>query len=783
MNANEIHTSAADAVSEGRTEPVFQPRPFAIENGPATAPWWKRDWFFGLLLLIATFLTYQPAWHGEPVYDDDDHLTPPELQSVSGLVRIWTQLGVVSQYYPIAHSAFWLEHKLWGESMLGYHLANIFLHVACALMLARVLKRLDIPGAWLAAAIFALHPVEVESVAWISELKNTLSTLFYLGAALTYLNFDGARRKIFYGAALALFVLGLLSKSVMASLPAALLLVFWWKRGKLSWRNDVLPLVPFFAIAAASGILTAWIERRFIGASGETFHLSLIQRCLIAGRAVWFYLGKLFCPANLTFIYPRWQVSESVWWQYLFPAALLLLLAGLWSVRNYSRAPLASLLFFVGTLFPALGFLNVYPFRYSFVADHYQYLASIGLIVLVAAAVAGIQKRFTVTPATGVARRTFEAGLCAFLLLIAICSWRQSRMYAGIETLWRATLAGNPSCWVAHSNLGNYLLDRGRVDEALEHSRAAVRLAPDAAEVHNNLGNALREKGLLADAISEYREAVRLHPRLVQAQFNLGAIFLERSQLNDAMFYFENAARLRPDYVKAQNNLGDILLRKGRVDEALAHIEKAFEVRPDDPEVLINFGNALLRKGRADEALVRYRRALELAPESELAHYNLGCALLQQGKLDEAIAQFEKAIALKDDFFQAHFFLGNAWLQHSNAPAALAALRSAVKVDPNNPDALAVLAWTLATWPEAAVRNGTEALELARRADQLTDNRNPLALRALAAATAEVGQFNKAGAFAEQALKLAGAQHDAALVEALKAEAKFYEAGSPFRQP
>ena len=233
--------------------------------------WWKQSWLLALLLVTATLVAYQPAWNGQPVYDDDDHLTPPELQSLSGLARIWIRPGVVSQYYPIAHSAFWLQHMLWGYWMPGYHLLNILLHVFCALLLLMILKHLEVPGAWLAAAIFALHPVEVESVAWISELKNTLSTVFYFGAALAYLDFDRTRQCRLYVLALALFSAGLLSKSVVASLPAALLVVFWWKRGTLSWKRDLRSLVPFFLVGIVAGLFTAWVERRFIGAEGEAF--------------------------------------------------------------------------------------------------------------------------------------------------------------------------------------------------------------------------------------------------------------------------------------------------------------------------------------------------------------------------------------------------------------------------------------------------------------------------------------------------------------------------------
>ena len=351
--------------------------------------------------MIVVFLAYQPAWQGGLIWDDDAHVTKPELRSWHGLYRIWFDLGATQQYYPLLHSVFWIEHKLWGDAPLGYHLVNILLHAMAALMVAAVLRRLEVPGAYLAAAIFALHPVQVESVAWITELKNTLSAVFYLSAAMLYLRFDQERKKPFYAGALVLFVLGLLSKTVTATLPAALLVIFWWKRGKLSWRRDVLPLVPFFVLGAAAGLFTAWVERKLIGAEGAAFDLTFIDRFLIAGRVIWFYLGKLFWPANLIFIYPRWNIDQAVWWQYLFPAAALLLAAALWVLRRRWRGPLAGLLFFVGTLFPVLGFFNVFPFIYSFVADHFQYLASLGVIALVSAGIALLLKRCAFWPRIG----------------------------------------------------------------------------------------------------------------------------------------------------------------------------------------------------------------------------------------------------------------------------------------------------------------------------------------------------------------------------------------------
>ncbi|MGC4073950.1 MAG: tetratricopeptide repeat protein [Nibricoccus sp.] len=483
------------------------------QTSPSTQPpWWKQTWFIALLLLLATLFAYQPAWNGQPVYDDDDHLIPPELSSARGLWRIWTEVGAAPQYYPVTHTAFWVQHQLWGESMLGYHLVNILLHVLAAFLLGRILQRLAVPGAWLAAAIFALHPVHAESVAWISEIKNTLSGALYLGAALAYLIFDRDRERRFYVIALGLFVLGMLSKGVIASLPAALLVVFWWKRGALSWSWEVRPLLPFFVVGIAGGLFTTWVERKFIGAEGDAFALTLVERFLVAGRALWFYAGKLLWPAELVFIYPRWEISQAVVWQYLFPLAALLFAGALWLCRRRMRGPLASALFFGGTLFPALGFLNVYPFLYSFVADHYVYLASIGVITAAAAGIALLFQRqqLWARPAGNV--------LCVAVLgMLSVLTWRQSRMYAGVEPLWLTTLAKNPACWVAHSNLANHFFGQGKTDDAIRHARRALEMRPNIAEAYNTLGNALREKGQVDDALRHYQKALEIRPDLAVA--------------------------------------------------------------------------------------------------------------------------------------------------------------------------------------------------------------------------------------------------------------------------
>src|ERR1700746_3229459 len=331
--------------------------------------WWKRgDWFFCLILAVVTLLAYQPAWHGGLLWDDDFNIATPELRSLDGLRRIWFVPRTTLQYYPLLYSSSWLQERLLSNSTTGYHLVNILLHIGCVVLVLKILRFLRIPGAELAAIIFALHPVDVETVAWITERKNTLSGFFALAAALWYLRFDESRSGRSYALALGLFLLGLLSKTAIVTLPLALLVIFWWKRGAISWRRDVVPLIPFFFLSAAAGLMTSWVEYGNIGYKANPLAFSPVDRCLMAGRAFWFQLGKVLWPSNLMFVYPRWEINAAVWWQYLFPLAVLGLLGILWSLRRWSRAPLAGVLVYIFMLLPTLGFLNQFFFIYSFVS-------------------------------------------------------------------------------------------------------------------------------------------------------------------------------------------------------------------------------------------------------------------------------------------------------------------------------------------------------------------------------------------------------------------------------
>lgn len=538
------------------------------------------------LVGVLTFVVYLPSMRGGLVWDDEAHVTKPKLQSLDGLYRIWFELGATQQYYPLLHSAFWVEHRLWGDAPLGYHLTNVLLHVAAATLVYGLLRKLRIPGALLAAAIFALHPVHVESVAWISEQKNTLSAVFYLGAMWAYLDFDESRRRPWYWLALVLFVLGLLTKTVIATLPAALLVVFWWQRGELSWHRDVLPLAPFFVLGAVAGLLTAWVEQNLVGAEGADFEMSLIQRGLLASRVPWFYFSKLLWPTHLVFVYPRWKIDPAAWWQWLFPLAMLALLAVLWSVRGRWRAPLAAWLLFVGTLFPALGFLNVYPFQFSFVADHFQYLASLGILALVAAGAALAVPRLP-RPGQTIARGVglLVVGLLGFL------TWQQCHVYADKITLYEATIAANPNCWMALNNLGNALAAT-RPQEAIELYRRALEVRPQYHDVHANLGVALGIVGRTDESIAELREAVRLQPNSSSARYSLGSTLVQAGHTDEGIAQLREVVRLKPDADRIRNNLGVMLFTAGRYREAIVEFEKALELKPDFAEARDNLNRA-----------------------------------------------------------------------------------------------------------------------------------------------------------------------------------------------
>ncbi len=578
--------------------------PHAVVRGPWTHLVPPRSVWSALLLVAATTLAYVPAMRGGYVWDDDAFVTenPVLKQGWEGLWRIWFVFRGTEQYYPLAYSSFWLEFQAWGLNPTGSHVVNVVLHAANALLLWRVLSVLRVPGAVLAAFVFALHPVEVESVGWITERKNVLSAFFYLLAALAYFRFEPpqepdatgprpGRAWLSYALALGFFLCALWSKTVTCSLPAALLIVLWWQRGRIGWRT-VLPLLPLFVVGAGLGLLTAWMEKHVIGAKGNDWTIPSHDRLLVAGRALWFYVGKLAWPADLAFFYPRWDLDARVWWQWLYPAAAAATAATLWLTRGrLGKGPLAAALFFVATLFPALGFFDVYPFRYSFVADHFQYLASIGPVALAAAGAAGVARRFEGR------RRVVPAALAGvYLCVLGSLTWRQGGMYADLRTFYLTAIVRNPTSWLAHDNLSQVYMADGEVDEAMNHVRQALALRPDDPEAHVNYGNALLAKGRLVEAGAQYENALDARPDFAEAHSDLGNLLLYWGRREEAMSHYRSALAIKPNYPDAHNNLGYALLQDGHTEEAIAQFEQALALRPDYAQARENLAAARSRK-------------------------------------------------------------------------------------------------------------------------------------------------------------------------------------------
>ena len=722
----------------------------------------NRPWLFALLLVSATIIAYLPVWHAGLIWDDRSFaIDNPLIHRADGLYRFWFTTQPVD-YYPVTSTMLWVEWRLWGANPMGYHLVNVLVHALGAVLLWRVLKRLNVPGAWLAAALFAVHPVNVESVAWITERKNTLAMFFYLLSLLWYLRFDSAARVShlaagtangtgpltlslqwrWYWFSLAAFFLALLSKTVVAPMPLVLLGLAWWRRGRVG-RRDLWQSVPFFVTAVAVGLISFWFQSHRAIGSDIVRTDSFWARLAGAGWAVWFYLYKAALPFGLGTIYPRWQIDGGRWWSYLPGLLLVAVLLACWRYRRgWGRGPLLALAYFVVMLLPVLGFLDIGFMAQSLVADHWQYFAIIGPLSLAAAAITvacGLPGTRGLLPAMAL--------VGALLVVLSGLTWRQCGIYSDPGTFWRAALTANPNAWLAHNNLGKVLFEQGQVDEAMVHYQRALEIHPDYATGHYNLGGALLQKGQVDQAIAEFQKALEIQPNYSMAHYHLGEVFRQKGQVDEAIAHFKMALQIHPDYAEAHNSLGATLLRKGQVDEAIAHLQETLELRPNHAEDHNNLAGVLWQKGQVQEAITHYQMALGIRPDYALAHHNLGKLLQQQGQVQEAIAHYQKALEIQPDF----------------APARNS------------------LAWVLATSPEASVRNGVRAIELAEEAQRLSGGSNPMFTATLAAAYAEGRRFPEAKATAERALQLATAQKRTALANRLRAQIALYQAGSPYR--
>ena len=664
-----------------------------------------------IALLVA--VSYFPALQGGFVWDDVIFSEEPVIQSPDGLRSIWFSPADIrneGHYWPLVYTSFWLEHKVWGLNPLGYHAVNILLHLANCLLLWRLLDRLAIPGAVLIAAVFAVHPLHVESVAWIIERKDVLSALFYLTAVLTWIRFDESPGPGRYALALVLFAAGLLCKSVVVTLPAALLIWHWWRRGRIA-PVDLLRLAPFVAVGV--GITLADLA---FYASREPLELgySLVERALIAARALWFYAGKLVWSVDLAVIYPLWEidVGNLATWAYLAGAAVLAVV--LWLARRrIGRGPLAGALFFAVTLAPTLGFIDYGYMQFSFVADRFQYLAGIGVMaVLVGTAAHGMRR-------LPEAARMTAAGLAVALVLgLATLTWRQAGIYRDEVTLFSHIVALNPRARDAHLNLGNALIEAGRNEDGLAASRIAVEQRPESPDAHSNLGLALmnldrfeeadtalrrareldpthqsslqnsaellRKQGRYEEAVEAYRTVLRRDAPYALAYAGLGdALFhLQRyeaaidalgaalqiqpglpfagklsllmgraarslGQLDRAEEHYRDALAVEPNEAVWLLELAGVLREQGRRDEAEALMGRARELRPNDPATLQNIAEALRKEQRYEEALAAYRDVQAVAPDYALAYAGMGDTLFRLKRFEESLAAMDQAFALR----------------------------------------------------------------------------------------------------------------------------------------
>ncbi len=614
------------------------------------------------LIALAAFFAYLPSLSGGFVLDDNKLLTDNRyIKAADGLYHFWCTTAV-ADYWPVSNTSLWLEWRLWGMNSTGYHVTNLILHIAASLLIWIILRKLAIPGAFLAAMLFAVHPVNVESVAWISSRKNLLAMLFFLLSILCYLIFEipssltyhhsstssihcppsTVHRPLFYWLSLLAFVLAMLSKGSVAILPLLLLLIVWWLRtgtgqrlgtvpifasAKMGlsplvsvpirhWRmglspsvsrSDLLKLAPFFLIAMVLAAVNVWFQTH---GTGEVIrNAGFAERLLGAGGVVWFYLYKALLPLDLCLVYPQWHIQSGnlLWWLPLLAA--LVVTAMLWRYREtWGRPFLLAWGFFCIALLPVLGFTDVGFMRFSLVADRYQHIAVIGVIALAAAGWSVWRQR---------SRRQIQsaANAAAVIVLFALTllTWRQSRLYADALTLYQATLEKNPACWMAHNNLGMALLQAGQPHKAMEHFQQALRLNPDYPDAHQNLGLFLVSAGRLEEAMEHCQQVLRLKPYFPEAYNNLGVVLFQAGRTQEAILHFQQAMRLDPNYAEAYNNLGVALVKANRLEEAIAAFTAAVQLNPDYLDAYDNLMSAYAKTSQADKALATAQKALDIA--------------------------------------------------------------------------------------------------------------------------------------------------------------------------
>jgi tetratricopeptide (TPR) repeat protein len=621
-------------------------------------------------VVVLVLVAYWPSLHGSFIWDDDFWTTIPmqKYSSLEGLLQMLiTPTNQLHQYAPLTAASFWVDFHLWGFGTFAYHLENLLLHLLSVLLLWELLRRFDVPGAGFAAILFAIHPINVESVAWITERKNVLSLPLYLGSLLFYCRLKGfwgigaptGLKPVIswqYVAAFLLFLLAFQAKATVFALPAVLLLIGWWRLGEIRWRRDIVPTLPFFLISLTVGFATEWIERNPMGANGTDFDLSFATRCLIAGHAFWFYLQKLLWPASLCFNYPKWQIDVVSLTQWMFPLGAVGLLIVLWLFRaRLGRGPFAAVLYFVGTALPLLGFVSAYYIRYSYVADHWTYLPNLSFYTLFSAISYGSAAERLLSP------KLISACRIGLLTALSFLTSQQATIYRSDEAIWTDTVQKNPTSWMGWSYLGSYAQEHGDVDLAMKYYYRSTEIHPSF-EACYNLGKLLFFHGRANEAIPQLRKSIELRPDLALTHQDLGIILASQGSLEEAVVEYRRAIQLSPQRAYSHYCLGAALERLKQPERAAQEYEESLRLQPDLPEALRNLAwiratdqNPQLRDAVASIALAEKACQLTKYQES-LSVSTLAAAYAEAGRWQEAVETAKRAltIALKtNDLEQA----------------------------------------------------------------------------------------------------------------------------------
>jgi len=698
-------------------------------------------WVLALLVLV----TFGPGMQNGFIWDDPRHVTENKaLQSAEGLYKIWfepsrgtAETYVTPQYYPLTHTSYWIEYHLWGLNPTGYHVTNIVLHAISVLLVWGILRELGVAGAWVAAAIFAVHPVQVETVAWITERKNTLCGVFYFAAVWAYLKREGTghrgqgtgKKGVWYGVSLLLFVCALLSKTIACSMPGVVLLLIWWKRGRIG-LVDIARVVPFFVIGAVAGANTAWMERHVVRAVGGDWEMTPAQHAIVAGKVVWFYVGKLLWPWPLMFMYPRWEADPGEALNWIWPIGVVGVFVALWELRRrIGRGPVVAWGIYVVSLAPAMGFVHVYPMRFSYVADHFQYLAGVPVIVLIVGAVGAVlscgevRESFAMgtmpspRPSPGVPgegektgdpgfardpffRRVVPTGVGVVIAVLAVMSWRYTRVFANPETLWTDVVRKNDSAWLAHANLGAEWLDQSqrdsaegmgeeakkKLEEAKEQYARAIELYPNYGPTQEGMGMVMMRMGKPEDALGYFQKAGKLAPEGESVPYLLdeaGALEAMK-RLTEAQQVYVRALGINSKSSRAYFLLGRLLEQEGNLDGAQMYYEQAVRFKPDFADAHYRLALALMRQKKNEQAMGELAAVVELRPDWAAAHQDLAALLAQAGHVDEAAMHYNAALRLQPNNADAEAALGYLAIEKKKYPQAREFFEMALKMDPNN---------------------------------------------------------------------------------------------------